>query len=108
MERLGEVTVSTGKIVGVDTGYLGDGELALARLAVTIGGVPNGVAPIYGVRVAEGRFGKCWDHVYAELAPGEPSSELEAGSALVDNARLCFADPLALAAWKHEEAIDGK
>jgi hypothetical protein len=107
-ERLGEVTVTSGAIAIVDTGYLEDVELALARLAVRAKGVPNGVHAIHGVRLGEGRFKDRWDHVYVELAPGEPVDSEELGTALVDNARLCVADPAALAGWKHEEPIDGK
>jgi hypothetical protein len=107
-ERLGEVTITTGEIALVDTGYLGDLELVLARLAVLVRDVPNGVAPIFGVRLGKGRFAKCWDHVYVDLQAAEAASSEEVGTALVDNARLCFADPAALAHWQHEEPIDGK
>jgi hypothetical protein len=107
-ERLGEVSITSGALIVVDTGYLDDVELACARLGVTIRDAPNGVFPIFGERLGEGRFAKCWRSVHAELAPGEAASREEAGAALVDNARLCFADPAALSHWKHVEPIDGK
>lgn len=75
---------------------------------VAIRGVPvERRLPVYGARMPDGPDAGRWHSVWVELAPDEPTRSVEAGYVLVDEARLMFADPVALNGWKSDEAMDG-
>lgn len=64
--------------------------------------------PVHGVRVHEGEFAGCWDHVEVRLRPRFTATRFErVGHVAVDWARVMFADADALGTWKHDEPRDG-
>jgi hypothetical protein len=48
-----------------------------------------------------------WQSVWVEVTPSPPARSSEIGYVLVDEARLMFADPVALTDWQHDESRDG-
>jgi hypothetical protein len=77
---------------------------------VAIPGVPVGVdLPVSGVRLEGGAFGGLWQAIFVDFVR-EPHAArtIQAGHVLVDEARAGFFDIDAVAAWKHEEPVDGK
>lgn len=127
---LGTVTVPSGVLTVLDMGLLGPWridasehraalEAALARgehafevagiAGVGIAGVPRDrPLPVFGVRLEGGEAKNLWQAIFIDIVPGaEAGSTLELGSVTVDTARLMLADADALAAWVHDETVDG-
>jgi hypothetical protein len=86
----------------------GQGFLMHGIPVVAIGGLPTGQEiGVTAVGRDFGRIGTRWESVSINLGSGEPSSSRLLGHVGVDAARLSLADADALAAWWHEEPIDG-
>lgn len=129
IERLGFVETRSGVVVVADFGSFGlwsgkpphrAAHAALAQGlyafeheglgAVAIPNVPTGrEIPVMGLRILEGELEGLWQAVYLDILPGAtPVRTIEAGTVVVDAARLGFFDLEALEAWQHDEPLDGK
>jgi hypothetical protein len=110
-ERLGEVSVPSGTLKILDAGMIGllqAGEIPSVP-AVTIEGLPaDRVMAVEGERVTNSRWEGCWDHVSLRVSDAAIASSEQVGEAMVDFARLMFADADRGRAWKHNESIDGQ
>jgi hypothetical protein len=107
-ERLGEITVPSGKLAVFDVGLVGYlPRPALEPALVTIAVPADRTLPIVGRRVGKGRFADCWDHVAVRLTDGQVTASRKLGEAGVDFARLVCMDHGALAHWQHEDSLDG-
>lgn len=75
-----------------------------------IGGLPTDRAlEIFAERVTEGTEAGRWSRVWLQCAQESPIVRSErVGCAMVDWARLMFADVDALGSWEHERPIDGQ
>jgi hypothetical protein len=71
--------------------------------AVAVGGLPTD-RPLWIEAVGEDGF---WSAMYLVLAEGTATNSSPVGTVGVDWARLAFADADAIAAWEHDEPIDG-
>lgn len=56
---------------------------------------------------ATSEFADNWKSVWVEIEPGPVAASHEIGYVLVDEARLMFADPDAIGAWRTNESRDG-
>ncbi|WP_203596951.1 hypothetical protein [Actinomadura bangladeshensis] len=75
---------------------------------VAIGGLPiDREIGVTAVGRDFGRIGTRWESVSINIGSGEPGSPRLLGHVGVDAARLSLADADGLAAWRHEEPIDG-
>lgn len=76
---------------------------------VAVRGVPSDRSlPVLGRRMdPDGPDAGRWHSVWVECGSGPPVSSVAAGHVLVDEARLLFADPAVLGAWRTDEPIDG-
>ncbi|MFL6140453.1 MAG: DUF2185 domain-containing protein [Labedaea sp.] len=77
--------------------------------AVAVRGVPTRrPLRVLGTRMdPDGPDADRWHSVWVECAAGEPARSVECGLVLVDEARLMFADPTALNAWRNDDSYDG-
>jgi len=110
-ERLGEITVPSGTLTILDPGHIGmfEEEELPAVPAITIPDLPRDRAlPVFGERVGQGRWARCWEHVVIELTPAAVARSEEVGDAIVDFARLLLADEGNPDRWVHSDAIDGQ
>jgi hypothetical protein len=75
-----------------------------------IGGLPaNRALPVFGERVTEGTEAGRWSRVWLQCTQESPILRSErVGYAMVDWARLMFADVDSLRSWEHERPIDGQ
>lgn len=111
-ELLGTVTAPSGSLRVLDCGmyaWLTDATIPEIP-AIEVSGIPVGTPlEVRGWRVAPGSDASRWDRV-AVVADAEAvvSSRELLGEAMVDWARLMIADARALAAWEHEEPLDGR
>ncbi len=77
--------------------------------AVAVRGVPSGPLRVLGERMdPDGPDRGNWHSVWVQCADGEVASSVECGYVLVDEARLLFADPVALSAWSSDVAADDR
>lgn len=77
--------------------------------APCIGGLPTDRSmKLFGTRVGAGVFGDCWQHLELQVKSGVCARTELVGEALVDTARLGFADVEMLGEWKHDEPLDGR
>ncbi len=75
---------------------------------VAIGGLPTDrPIEVTATRRDFGRIGARWESVVIAVGAGEPVSSRLVGHVGVDAARLSLVDADGLAAWRHEEPIDG-
>jgi hypothetical protein len=108
LERLGEITVPSGKLAVFDVGLVGYLPRPALEPALVTTAVPADRAlPVVGRRVGKGRFADCWDHVAVRLGDGAVASSKKLGEAGVDFARLVCMDHGALDHWQHEDSLDG-
>ncbi|MGC4079424.1 MAG: hypothetical protein QM702_20770 [Rubrivivax sp.] len=128
LERLGYVESRSGVLTVVDFGLLGAwtdapcGQAARAALAqrsyafehagvpaVAVPVPPNRELAVMGLRFDDGELQDLWQAVYVDVVPNaQPARTIEAGRVIVDEARIGFFDLDALAAWRHDEPLDGK
>jgi hypothetical protein len=129
LERLGIVESRSGVLVVADFGlfgaWTGSPPAAAARAvlaqgrcafdhegvaAVAVPRVPtNREMPVMGLRIEGGELDDMWRAVYVDVVPGaQPARTIEAGRVVVDQARVGFFDLDAVAAWRHDESLDGK
>lgn len=129
LESLGYVTSRSGALVLADFGQFGawahDPPTAVLRAAlaqgryafehagvfgVAIPGVPtNTELPVRGLRIDEGPFRGLWQAIFIDfVASPHAARTIEAGHIVVDAARAGFFDVDAVAAWKHDEPVDGR
>jgi len=75
-----------------------------------VGGLPtNRALPIFAERMPEGPDAGRWRRVWLQCAPEAAILRSDrVGYAMVDWARLMFADADALGSWEHERPIDGR
>jgi hypothetical protein len=108
-EKLGEVTVPSGKLAIFDVGLFPFLPRDTLEPALVTCEVPaQGALPVIGRRVAAGRFSDSWDFVAVRLSPSPVASFRKLGEAGVDFARLMIIDYAALDAWVHDDSLDGK
>jgi hypothetical protein len=71
-------------------------------------GLPAGPLRVLGERMdPDGLDRGNWHSVWVECADGAVASSVECGHVLVEEARLLFADPTALNAWRSDDPVDG-
>jgi hypothetical protein len=77
--------------------------------AVAVRGLPTGrPLPVRGVRMPEdGPYRERWHSIWVEADERPPASTEDIGYVGVDEARLAFADPDALTAWRTGDPVDG-
>jgi hypothetical protein len=64
---------------------------------------------VYGIKCDDPQYFDRWQQVFLQVREDAPVFETRlAGKVTVDQARLMFVDPDALAHWQHETPIDGK
>jgi hypothetical protein len=78
-------------------------------LAVAVRGLPaSRPLRVRGVRMPEdSQYRERWHSVWVEADEQPPVRIQDVGHVLVDEARLAFADPDALTAWRTDEPVDG-
>jgi hypothetical protein len=107
-QRLGTVTVPSGKLAIFDVGLVGYLPRPALEPALVTAEVPaDRELAVVGTRVGKGRFADCWDHIAVRLADGEVTHSRKLGEAGVDFARLVCMDHGALDHWQHEDSLDG-
>ncbi|HET9993601.1 MAG TPA: hypothetical protein VFQ65_33920 [Kofleriaceae bacterium] len=107
-EKLGEVTAPSGKLAIFDVGLFPFLPRDTLEPALVTCEAPARALPVLGRRVGAGRFAECWDYVAVRFSPHPVASSRKLGEAGVDFARLMIIDYAALAAWQHEDSLDGK
>lgn len=77
--------------------------------APVIAGLPTSrELSVYGTRVGEGDYSRCWRHIELEVGSSPRVTTEAVGDVMVDWARLAFVDADALGAWEHEASLDGQ
>jgi hypothetical protein len=79
-------------------------------IAVAVAGLPRDASlPVVGLRMSGAEFADYWQWICLDVQPGaEIARSEQVGTVLVDCARLMFVDVDSLAAWQHDEPLDGK
>jgi hypothetical protein len=77
--------------------------------AIAVRGLPAGrPLPVRGVRMPEASpYRERWHSIWVEADGRPPARTEDAGYVGVDEARLVFADPDALTAWRTDDPVDG-
>ena len=129
LESLGYITSRSGVLLVADFGLFGAwagnppgpavrSALAQGRYGFEHAGVPgiaipnvpvNTELPVSGLRIDGGPFNGLWQAIFVDFVPQpRAASTVEVGRVVVDDARAGFFDIDAAAAWKHDEAVDGR